>query len=353
MPSSSLLEQYRVADFIDWHKEKRLELNPAFQRGSVWTPAARSYLIDSILRRLSIPKVYLRTTIDVVSKKSIREVVDGQQRLRAILDFADDKFTLSKRASEFAGFKYSTLSADLQEAFLSYPIAVDQLLNASDTDVLEIFSRLNSYSVTLNAAEKRHAKFQGEFKWQIRSISREWAKLWESYEILSTRDRVRMRDDSLVAEMIGFLLDGVGDGAETDIDKLYKKYDDNVSADSQVFSHLEATLKKVAEDWAPDLKGTSVLRPPNLLMLFAATAAKTVGIPAGKIEIASVVGPLAGDEAIIDNLRYLSAVIDLPEAPTTNMATFWAASKANAHRVASRKVRFPAFLQAVTGPLAK
>lgn len=353
MSSTSLLEQYRVADFIDWYKEKRLELNPAFQRGSVWTPAARSYLIDSVLRRLSIPKVYLRTKIDVVTKKSVREVVDGQQRLRAILDFADDRFTLSKRAGEFAGFKYSTLNVDLQEAFLSYPIAVDQLLNANDTDVLEVFSRLNSYSVTLNAAEKRHAKFQGDFKWQVRNMSREWSKFWEPYNVLSTRDRVRMSDDSLVAEMVGFLLDGVGDGAETDIDKTYKKYDDKLAADNRAFSDLNATLQKISENWAPDLKDTSVLRPPHLLMLFAAAAARTVGIPSGKIEVTSTIGPLADDETIIDNLRYISAVIDFPEAPTNDMASFWAASKANAHRVASRKVRFPVFLQAVSGPLAK
>ena len=131
----SLLEQYRIADFLDWHKEKRLELNPNFQRGSVWTPAARSYLIDSVLRKLPIPKVYLRTKIDVTTKKTVREVVDGQQRLRAIIEFADDKFALTKRAGEFVGAKYTTLGADLQEAFLGYPIAVDQLLNSSDTDV--------------------------------------------------------------------------------------------------------------------------------------------------------------------------------------------------------------------------
>jgi hypothetical protein len=353
MSSTSLLEQYRVADFIDWQREKRLELNPAFQRGSVWTGAARSYLIDSVLRRLSIPKVYLRTKIDVVTKKSIREVVDGQQRLRAILDFADDRFTLSKRAGEFAGLKYSTLGVDLQEAFLGYPIAVDQLLNASDTDVLEVFSRLNSYSVTLNAAEKRHAKFQGEFKWEVRNMSREWAKFWEPYDIFSTRDRVRMIDDSLVAQMVGFLLDGVGDGAEADIDKLYKKYDDKLTSDNKAFSDLNATLQRISENWAPDLKGTSVLRQPHLLMLFAATAGKTVGIPLGKIEVPSTVGPLADDEMIIDNLRYLAAIIDLPEAPTNDLAAFWVASKANVHRVASRKVRFPVFVQAVSGPLAK
>jgi len=175
----SLLEQYRISDFLDWHKEKRLELNPDFQRGSVWTPAARTFLIDTILRQLPIPKVYLRTKINVTTKKSIREVVDGQQRLRAILDFAEDKFALSKRASEFSGKKYSTLTEAEQEIFLSYPIAVDQLVNASTDDVLEVFARLNSYTVTLNGPEKRHAsivsrKYANKVERLCRGSSRRW-----------------------------------------------------------------------------------------------------------------------------------------------------------------------------------
>ncbi|MBK7928978.1 MAG: DUF262 domain-containing protein [Bryobacterales bacterium] len=89
---SSILEQYRVADFLDWHREHRLEINQDFQRGSVWSPGARTFLIDTILRKLPVPKVYLRTKVDVKTKKSIREIVDGQQRLRAILDFAENKF---------------------------------------------------------------------------------------------------------------------------------------------------------------------------------------------------------------------------------------------------------------------
>src|ERR1017187_2536928 len=118
----SILEQYRISDFVEWHKQKRLDLNPDFQRGSVWSPAARTFLIDTILRQLPVPKVYLRTKIDVVTKHAIREVVDGQQRMRAILDFANDGFALSKRAGEFFGLKYSTMTVEQQEHFLSYPI---------------------------------------------------------------------------------------------------------------------------------------------------------------------------------------------------------------------------------------
>src|SRR5688500_15409800 len=111
----SILEQYRISDFLEWHREKKLSLNPEFQRGSVWTPVARSYLIDTVLQQLPVPKIYLRTKIDVLTKKSVREVVDGQQRLRAIIDFGNDDFVLGKRAGRFAGKRYSTLDPEYQQ----------------------------------------------------------------------------------------------------------------------------------------------------------------------------------------------------------------------------------------------
>src|SRR5438046_8043026 len=128
-----------------------------------------------------MPKRSLGTRVEVASQKSVGEVVDGQQRLRAILDLADDKFVRTKRASEFAGKKYSTLTVNEQEDFLGYAIAVDQLMNASTVDVLEVFARLNSYTVVLNPPEKRHGKYQGEFKYSIRNASRFWAEFWEKF----------------------------------------------------------------------------------------------------------------------------------------------------------------------------
>src|SRR5574337_834555 len=78
---------YTIADFLKWHDDKELILNPNFQRGSVWSPQARSYLIDSILRGYPIPKLLLRTEVDRDTRRTKRDVVDGQQRLKTIIDF--------------------------------------------------------------------------------------------------------------------------------------------------------------------------------------------------------------------------------------------------------------------------
>ena len=345
----SILEQYRIADFLEWHQERKLTLNPHFQRGSVWTPAARVYLIDTILRQLPIPKIYLRTTIDLLSKRSVREVVDGQQRLRAIIDFSENKFLLTKRAAEFEGLKFSTLHEEQQQAFLSYPIAVDQLLNASDDLVLEVFARLNSYSVSLNEPEKRHAKFQGDFKWSVRGASQKWSVFWEKYAVFSIRERVRMEDDSLTAEIYGILLEGVQDGGQSKITALYRKHDRTFGLDNGVPERANAVLRYIADHFAGYLVGTPLLNPPHLLMLFAAVAHAKYGIPAGemgdKLPARDSLA-LADDEIARNNLLKLASVIGSNDSPQ-GFTDFWLASKSSTQRIASRRQRFPEFYRAL------
>jgi hypothetical protein len=89
-------QQYRVLDFYEWDKRDGLYLQPKFQRRPSWTEQARSYLIDTILKELPVPKLFLREITNLKNKTTIREVVDGQQRLRAVLDFIEGKLVVSR-----------------------------------------------------------------------------------------------------------------------------------------------------------------------------------------------------------------------------------------------------------------
>jgi uncharacterized protein with ParB-like and HNH nuclease domain len=100
--------QYKISDFVNWQKNSELNLSPIFQRRAVWPKGAKSYLIDSVLRGLPIPPIILRELpAQVDTFKSVREVVDGQQRIRTVLSFiapqtlndfdiARDSFKISK-----------------------------------------------------------------------------------------------------------------------------------------------------------------------------------------------------------------------------------------------------------------
>ena len=90
---------YSINDFRGWNDRKELELQPEFQCRSVWSDKARSYLMDSVVRGKPIPKIFIRQDIDPKTKKTVREVVDGQQRLRTIFSFLRDGFRMSDVSS--------------------------------------------------------------------------------------------------------------------------------------------------------------------------------------------------------------------------------------------------------------
>jgi hypothetical protein len=344
-----MLEQFRISDFLEWNEAKALRLNPDFQRGSVWSPAARIMLIDTILRELPIPKIFIRSLIDRTTKRTVREVVDGQQRLRAIIDFSNDKITLSKRAKEFSGLKFSTLPEDLQDKFLEYPLAVDQLINASDSKVLDIFARLNSYNVKLNAPELRHAAYQGEFRTSVHDLSEEYFNFWRENEIFSYRDMVRMENDGLTSEMYAVILEGVGDGGAARVDKIYKKYDDDDAFDKNETEQIfRDSIGYISEKIAPSLADKRVLQPPHLLMLFSAVVHAIRGIPLGSLDNLPQRRNLSDDPNLVaDRLSGLSLLMSSKEEPE-NMKEFWRASRSSTQRIASRKLRFPAYFEAVT-----
>jgi uncharacterized protein with ParB-like and HNH nuclease domain len=82
--AQTLRTQYRVVDFVSWQRAGGLELNPNFQRRPVWKKGAKSYLIDTILRGLPIPIIFLRDLrADLKTFKAKLYVVDGQQRIAA------------------------------------------------------------------------------------------------------------------------------------------------------------------------------------------------------------------------------------------------------------------------------
>src|SRR6056297_3114654 len=105
---ASVPQTYTISDFVEWQQKKQLVLAPDFQRGSVWTVAAKVFLIDTILNDLPMPQVYFRTKLNAESQTTVREVVDGQQRLRAILEFASDKLKLSSKSPNFKGKTYTS-----------------------------------------------------------------------------------------------------------------------------------------------------------------------------------------------------------------------------------------------------
>jgi len=247
-----------VSDVLNWFKSKELVINESFQRHSVWSPQAKTLLIDSILNELPLPKIFIRTKIDAKRQKTIKEIVDGQQRIRSIVEFANDDFALNSKSEKFKGTKYSELSQDAQETFLGYTITAEQLLNATDDDVIDIFARLNSYTVALNAAEKRHAAYQTELKFFVRAMSVKYRWFIEKYGVFTIKQRFRMADDEFFAELVRLVLSGIQDGGAPQITRFYKDTPDdlfNEKKQKYVSTQLDELLTFVDSNFEAFLKG--------------------------------------------------------------------------------------------------
>jgi len=89
-----------IAQYNEQLKNKQIIINHDYQRtDKVWPTSAKSNLIDTILTGYPIPKLIFSQHTDLDTKKTRIEVVDGQQRTTAIIEFLDNKYSLSRGVS--------------------------------------------------------------------------------------------------------------------------------------------------------------------------------------------------------------------------------------------------------------
>ena len=190
--------KHPISDIRDWNRNNRLELKPDFQRNEVWTKAAQIMLIDTIIRGIPIPKIYIKSIIH--EGNTYRVVLDGQQRLTAILKFVEDKLKLGKPyEGEYFGKTFSELPLDVQNDILRYTIDINEIFNPTDDQIRDLYARVNKYTVQLNKQELRKADFPGDFI----SLSEELSEMefFEKSKIFSVKQRRRMLDVEYIEDL--------------------------------------------------------------------------------------------------------------------------------------------------------
>lgn len=205
-PSSHSAQEFR-----DWRDDKTLIITPKFQRREVWKTPARSYFIESVLQDIPIPPVFLRIRQDKQLKRVVREVIDGQQRIRAILDYMDDDYALSKSINNYGGKKFSALPAEIRQKIENFTFSCSVFQQISDEDVLEVFARVNTYSVPLNDQELRNGRYFGHFKQAAYILAHRHLEFWRAHDIFSESGIARMLEVELVSELLIAMMDGQQD----------------------------------------------------------------------------------------------------------------------------------------------
>ena len=206
-----------ISDIQDWSRAGRLELRPDFQRRGVWSEPARIMLMDTILRGIPMPKIFLANTIQ--DDNTYRLVIDGQQRLKAILDFLRDKFSLDDPYNgKEKGKKFSELDQETQHSFLSYRIDFNEAQKPAEDELREVYSRVNKYTVPLNKQELRRADFPGDFLELSENLAEN--EYFDQAKIFTPANRRRYLDVEYVSELLAAMIDGIQD-KKVALDNLY------------------------------------------------------------------------------------------------------------------------------------
>ena len=250
-------------------RRRELIVNRDYQRGSaIWPQGPSSYFIDTILSKFPFPKIYMFEYLSRDTRGIKREIVDGQQRISAIERFHNDEFTLGGETS-YPGLRFSELPEDVQEQFLAYTVSVDVIRNATRSEILEMFRRMNAYTLPLNEAEKRHSSYQGSFKWFVNQMADEFNEFLVEFGVLSSRQIVRMADAALIADIILSVKRGVVSSSPTDLRNLYKE-NDEIFVDEGFFHHaLIDTMNFIVSELGC-LRRTFMMKPYAVHSLFTA-----------------------------------------------------------------------------------
>jgi 5-methylcytosine-specific restriction endonuclease McrA len=210
-----------VLDLKNLYENGSLNLEPGFQRKSVWSDNDRKKLIQSVLENYPVPSIFLYRREE--SGRLMYDVIDGKQRLESIFRFCGAKGFKGKRFAVRHQFEDDEKPLlydwrDLGKWHLGYQIdgyEIQTVEVAGDlADIVDLFIRINSTGKALTRQEKVNARYyRSPYLKEARRIARKLRRYFQSQRILRQSQIQRMRDVELVSELLASIL------AEGPVDK--------------------------------------------------------------------------------------------------------------------------------------
>jgi hypothetical protein len=279
-----------LAWFVEQNDAGSLDLRPGFQRRPVWTNEEKAFLIDSVLRGYPIPEVYVQSLDDGL--KQLVAVVDGQQRLRACLEFMDNDFPVtfdinklnplhSLADTPWFGKKFDQLEGDERLQIRKYKLIVRDLEDANDSQVRHLFHRLNQSNVALNSQELRYSIYQGGLLSAVETLVSHRA--WDHIRMFTKLQQRRMLDSEYVSELvIGHM--HFPQNKKDDLDEYYRRYAADLPGSEAVLEAFDTTLNALVEAFPkPHMDGTRWYRKSDFYTLLLAITRGNIPLVDGSI----------------------------------------------------------------------
>lgn len=332
--------QISIVDLLGQLDRKELVINREYQRqAGVWPDSARTYFIDTVLEGYPFPKVYVYQSINEKTKRPIKEIVDGQQRVTTLHDFFQGKFKLTSASKKFSGMYFNDLDEETKINFQMYQVETSLVLSATRAELLEMFRRINAYTAPLSPAEKRHSSYQGAMKWFIVEQTDEFSEIFEKFKILTSKEISRMGDSDAIADMVSNLEFGVKEKSNATIDKLYKTYDLKFDRANEYHTILKDFFDFLTGP-LNELSDTFIMKSYVIHSLFSAYTLIKYGLPVGKSEFNVVPNPQfrINTFTVIPKLRELAEAHELQETNGVH-AEYVKSCLSSTTKLLQRKVR--------------
>lgn len=270
-----------VAWFWDLSNRQLLELDPPYQRRSVWNQDYKDYFIDTVLNGYPAPAIFIyqEITPDGFSKVSI---VDGKQRLSTLFAFANNEFPVSERATiqRFQGKYFKDLPAEDKQEFWKYQFAIEYLPSSDEQIIGNIFDRINRNVIKLTPQELRHAKFNGSFitvteeltNWMFDTLDDKN----QNFPRIDARSKKQMKDVEMVAQLLLFLEEGAKAYSPDYLDSSFSDRDTEWESKDEIETEFRETIgniKKILElSSSINLPKTRLRNQADFYSLFGAIA---------------------------------------------------------------------------------
>lgn len=226
-----------ISDVYEMIQSTRLILRPDFQRRFVWTHEHQEQFLDTILKGFTFPEIYIcEGSIDVENLRTIKHVIDGQQRLTTIKLYIEGGHSRSFIKVPH----YSALSRDEKAMFLSYQIVMRDIGKVDDDTVREIFRRINLTKFKLEDVEIHNAVYDGESIQAAKDIL-EQAPL-QGYGVFRESEFTRMADLHFILLVMSTLENGGYFAQDREVEPKVALYNDLYPERTNIVALLTETF---------------------------------------------------------------------------------------------------------------
>jgi hypothetical protein len=256
-------------------KNRQINLEPGFQRQSVWTINDRRRLMQSIFGNYPLPSIFLYRR--EAQGRVIYDVIDGKQRLESIFMFSDQgrfkrerfdvKLDLGDGLDWWDWRGVRKYEPSRRASFESYKLQTVEV-TGDLSDIVDLFVRINSTGKRLTSGEKRHARFyKSPFLLEADHLVQRYRNYVAATRILSPGQIDRMKATELFAELLMSLHTGAPINKKTSLDRALGNDSVNGNTLHRIVREFKKTMNLVKK-MLPELSTVRMRNSAEFYSLF-------------------------------------------------------------------------------------